>query len=100
MNELQMIGHYDAKISYCTMQKGSIDLVKLNFNFEHELLSKHFGLDLNLVQEIAGPERWGLEKDRMISSIQNDKRKRRKADKEKEGKLVKENAGTPRTVLS
>ena len=33
MNELQMIGHYDAKISYCTMQKGSIDLVKLNFNF-------------------------------------------------------------------
>ena len=35
------------------------------------------------MQEIAGPERWGLEKDRMISSIQNDKRKRRKDDKKR-----------------
>ena len=43
MNELQMIGHYDAKIAYYTMQKGSIDLVKLNYNFEHELPSKILG---------------------------------------------------------
>ena len=43
MNELQTIGHYDAKIAHCTIQKGSIDLVKLNYNFEHVLLSKISG---------------------------------------------------------
>ena len=43
MNELQTIGHYDAKIAHCTIQKVYIDLVKLNYNFEHELLSKILG---------------------------------------------------------
>ena len=43
MNELQTIGHYDAKIANCTIQKGSIDVVKLNYKFEHDLPSKILG---------------------------------------------------------
>ena len=51
-----MIGHYDAKSHNVTMQKGYVDPIKLNYNFEHVLLRNFFGLDLNLVQEAAGRE--------------------------------------------
>ena len=68
------------RLHIITIQRGSIDLVKLNYNFEHELLNKHCGLDPNLVQGNVGPERWGLEKDRRISRVQNEEIKRRKDD--------------------
>ena len=58
------------------MQKGYVDLVKLNYNFEHVLLRKNFGLDLNLVQEAAGHEQWEFEKDWRISRIQNEEEKK------------------------
>ena len=53
-----------------------------------------------MLQKIAGPERWGLEKYRRISRVQNEEMKRRKDDEVEEGKLVKENDRTLRTVLS
>ena len=57
-------------------------------------------LDPNLLQKIAGPEWWGLEKYRRISRVQNEEMKRRKDDEVEEGKLVKENDRTLRTMLS
>ena len=57
-------------------------------------------LDPIFLQKIAGPERWGLEKYRRISRVQNEEMKRRKDDEVEEGKLVKENDRTLRMVLS
>jgi len=49
----------------------------LNYNYEHELLRK-IELDPNLLQKIAGLERWGLEKYQRISSVHNEEIKGRK----------------------
>jgi len=49
------------RLHIITMQKVDGLCLKFNYNFIHDVLKK-IGLDLNLLQETAGLERWQLEK--------------------------------------